>query len=280
MDGSQTLSHTEQTAKSEPLAGTNAIETAVFAIELAQPQTPDRVEAIKQALDAFAQELPGEHIAQQPNMFVAFGPTLPPFGEALRFVAKPTGDHAWRVQLTGNVLQVICTEYTRFSEVWGRAHKYVQAMLAAADPDCIVTSVSHQYIDKFLYPAGMTLHQYSMAELFSRDTAYLTPQAWNSGLEWHVYQGWFDYANAESRRMLHQLNVTNATLAAPMPRLASVIDHRTSLQYAAAQPPTAGQMAAPDGPLDAHMAELHAAHKAVIAQLLRLEKRQEIGMEI
>lgn len=274
------MSQTEQTAKSEPLAGTNAIETAVFAIELAQPQTPDRVQAIKLALDGFAQELPGEQTAQQPNMFVAFGPTLPPFGEALRFVAKPTGDHAWRVQLTGNVLQVICTEYTRFSEVWGRAHKYLQAMLAAAAPDCIVTSVSHQYIDKFLYPADMPPPQYSMDELFRRDTAYLTPQAWNSGLEWHVYQGWFDYTNAESRRMLHQLNITNAALAAPTPRLASVIDHRCSLQYAIEQPPTAGQLAAPDGPLDAYMAEMHTAHKAVIAQLLSPEKLQEIGMEI
>lgn len=274
------MSQTEQTAKSVPLAGHNAIETAVFAIELAQPQTPDRVQAIKTALDGFAQELPGEQTAQQSNMFVAFGPTLPPFGEALRFVAKPSGDHAWRVQLTGNVLQVMCTEYTRFADVWGKARRYLQAMLAAADPDCIVASVSHQYIDKFLYPAGMALAEYSMEELFTRDTPYLTPQSWQSGLEWHVYQGWFDYAPDNSRRTLHQLNVTNATLAAPMPRLASVIDHRGSLQYAAAQPPTAGQLAAADGPLNAYMAELHDAHKAVFSQLVCPEKLQEIGMEI
>lgn len=274
------MSQTEPTAKSVPLAGHNAIETAVFAIELAQPLAPDKVQAIKLALDGFAQELPGEQTAQQPNMFVAFGPTLPPFGEALRFVAKPSGDHAWRVQLTGNVLQVMCTEYTRFADVWERAQRYLQAMLAAADPDCTVASVSHQYIDKFLYPAGMTLAEYSMEELFNRGTPYLTPQSWQSGLEWHVYQGWFDYAPDNSRRTLHQLNVTNATLAAPMPRLASVIDHRGSQQYAAGQAPTASQLAAADGPLDTHMAELHNAHKGVIAQLLCPAKRLEIGMDV
>lgn len=273
------MSNNDPRTKSTPWAGANAIDTAVFAIELAQPPTPERAVAVKAALDVFAAELPGEQSGQAPNLFVAIGATMPPFGEALRFVAKPTGEHAWRVQLTGNVLQVTCTQYTRFAEIWAKAKKYLQAMLAAVEADSIVTNVSHQYIDKFLYPPEMQESQYSAGELFDEASPYLTPQARQSGLEWHVFQGWFDYANAPKRRLLHQLNITNVALTAPAIQIASIIDHRGSIQYGRSAPHTALELAPDNGLLDAYMSELHIAHKAVLKNLLHPAKLQEIGME-
>lgn len=279
MDGSQDLNTEHQPTRSTPGAGNNALDAAVFSIELMQIPSPEAAQAIKVALDTFAHELPGEQAGQPQGIFVAMGSTMPPFGEALRFVAKPTGEHAWRVQLTGPVLQVTCTQYTRYAEVWGQAKRYLQAMLAALDGAFPVANISHQYIDKFLYPPQMQEAGYSVGELFKADTPYLTQQAWRSGLEWHVYQGWFDYARAPQRRMLHQLNTSNVLLGAPQLQHACIIDHRATLQYPAAEPPTAGALAAQDGPLDSFMSELHTAHKAVFRDLLTPEKLQEIGME-
>ena len=176
-------------AAATPAQPRNALEATVFAVELQHPPSPDAVQAINVALAQFADELPGAQVAQPQGFFFAMGNAIPPFGEALRFAAKPNGDHAWRAQITGPVLQVLCTEYTRFHEVWPRALRYLRAMLGAADDALAVAAISHQYVDRFHYTPTADTHGYRMDELFQHDTPYLTPKARHSGSQWHVHQG-------------------------------------------------------------------------------------------
>ena len=96
MDGSQALNQTPQPAKSTPWTEKNALEAAVFSIELIQPPNPQAVQAIKSALDTFAQELPGEHTGPQHGVFVGPDASVTPLAETVRFLAKPSGEHAWR----------------------------------------------------------------------------------------------------------------------------------------------------------------------------------------
>lgn len=260
-----------------PVQPRNALEATVFAVELRQPPSPNAAQAIKAALDQFADELPGAQAAQPQGIFIAVG-ALPPFGEALRFAAKANGEHAWRVQITGQVLQVLCTEYTRFNEVWPRALKYLKAILRATDEGLAVGAISHQYVDRFHYTHTADAPGFRLDELFRDGSSYLTPKARQSGPEWHVHQGWFDHITPE-RRVLHQLNITNVLTHAPGQPLACMVDHRCMHQIANASHIAAQDLGAPDdGTLDAVMKELHAMHKTLLKELLQARKLQDIGM--
>lgn len=264
----------------QPLRGRNALEAAVFAVELRMPPSPQAIPAIREALRQYENELPGEQVSQPNGFVIAMGAGVPPFGEAFRFFAKPNGEHSWRVQLTANVLQVACFDYTRFDLVWPQAMRYLYAMLAAADADSVVTSISHQYVDKFVYRDGMPLEEYIMEELFSRDSPYLTDNSWKNGPLWHVYQGWFSDVEPNSR-VLHQLNITNTELGPH--KIGSIVDHRCVQQAAHGYQMTANAMAAMQnseaGSLDATMRKLHTLNKEVLKQLLQTKKLHEIGME-
>lgn len=267
--------------KARPFAGTNAIDAAVFTVELQQPPSPGAVHAIKTILDEFRADLPGEQSGPPNGFFVAMGSAMPPFGDVLRFAAKPSGDHAWRVQLTGPVLQVLCGEYTRFADVWGKARLYLKAMLLAlskSEPSARVVSITHQYVDKFLYPPEMQLEQYAMEELFQRSTPFLTSHAWSSGLQWHVYQGWFADPTSE-RRILQQLNLSNVEFSSPVVQLGCLIDHRCTHQRKITELLEPAALANSNADLlNSIVTELHNLHKVMLKQLLQPAKLEEIGM--
>lgn len=268
-------------AASRPLKEHNAIEAATFTVALREPPSVDSMAAIRAALDTFAAELPGQQAQQQSHtgIFIAMGSGLPPFGDAVRFVAQPNGTHSWRVQCNGPVLQVACFDYTRFADVWPRALRYLSAMLKAAGPTAQVVEVSHHYVDKFLYPEGMELADYNMAELFLPQTPYLTAQSWHSGLLWHVFQGWF-VNHGEPRRVLHQLNLSNTELTPT--EIATVIEHRCTQQWHQLHISSAQALvdvsSGGNCPLDTIVRELHIAHKTLLKQLLQSAKLQQIGM--
>lgn len=268
-------------AVAQPAAGHNAIEAAVFSVTLHTPPSPEAVARIRTALNEFAEELPGEQGPQPPGIYFSMGNNMPPFGDVLRFVSKPDGTHRWRVQLTANQLQVACFDYSRFADVWQRALGYLRPMLTAAGVESLVAEVSHQYVDKFLYPVGMTVDQYNLDELFQPGTPYLTPQVRESGLLWHVFQGWFEKDTGRDR-VLHQINISNTELGAQ--HYGCIIDHRCVKQAALALMPTATAMAdnaeATNCLLDTVMRELHSHHMHVVGRLLSREKQKQIGMGV
>lgn len=263
---------TMKTMPFKPCSEKNAIESTVFVVALAQHPTTDEAAALKQALDSFADHLPGVQQAQTNTLYIAFGngQDAPPL-EHTRFLAKPDGTHAWRVQLQGNLVQVMCFDYTRYAEVWATAQTYLYRLLATLPTQAKVTEVGMQVMDRFNYPNGTTADGYSAAELFNPQSQHLTRKAFDSGLLWHVYQGWFD-KQGEPMRVLNQINISNVETAPTLGQYASLIEHRMSAQYRSDSWPTlealTGQAAAPAHWLDALMSDLHADNKRLLNDVL------------
>lgn len=269
------------TANSRPLHAHNAIEAALFVVTLDQTPDAHSIAQASLALDGVATELPGkqEMPAGGPGFFVQFGPSAPPFGEVFRFTAAPNGTHTWRVQLSGNMVQVACHAYTNFKDNWATASRYLRLMLQAMPQHVGVHDVGYQVVDKFLYNEPLSDDNYDMAELYRAKSKYITPHAWGSGCLWHVYQGWFMALGAD-KKMLHQLNLSNVEM--PEQRFASVIDHRVMLQPTQGRPFALAEMLAENHAevsLNQLFERLHNENKRVVRELLTPAKLKSIGIK-
>lgn len=214
---------------SKPLKPQNAIESATFVVAFAQGLAKPILDRIQNSLRSLSIELPGEGKGVAPIQFgnskaTSIGIEVM---EVSRFFANPNGTPQWSVQAIGNLIQVQCFEYTKFTEVWARARKYLLCALEGVEPDMLVNEVGFQVVDRFEYPAGSAWSDYKMGELFDIESKYLTKNSWNNDALWHVFQGWFEpYAEG---RVLHQLNVSN-TITLANQQLCAVIDHRGTLR--------------------------------------------------
>lgn len=269
-------------AASRPKNANNAIEVALFVVTLQQPVDQSTAVKVHSALEIVANELPGASSLQPNTMVFSFGPgNALPFGEAMRFKSAPDGSHEWRVHLTGNTVQVACFKYTRFNDVWATAQRYLQLVLSVIDHQMLVPEVSLQIIDKFEYDEPLTVNNYSMEELYQRDAPYLTPQSWESGLMWHVYQGWFEPYNDEWKT-LQQLNLSNVEL--PNKKVANIIDHRMAIRPNAQEAMTLGGFLGDIVGVMEKLGEIyqtfHDTNVQMIRNLLTPAKQQSMGMKI
>lgn len=269
--------------ESKPLNENNAIESATFVVVFARGLAKPSFNKLTQALASLAGELPG---VGPDEVDIATGamPKLPGIRiktmQTSRFTAKKDGTPAWLVQATGNVVQVQCHEYTKFKDVWATARRYLQCALSAIDEQIPVAEIGFQVIDKFTHPDGGNWADYEMTELFDSESVYLTPKSRNSGVLWHVYQGWFD--QFDGNHVLHQLNLSNTVVNATQ-ALHTFIDHRGALRAPSEDTllelkPFVELQADGSFKLDALFKELHAQNRAVIEDLLTPEKLKLIGI--
>lgn len=272
------------TAVSQPKNANNAIEAALFVVALAQPLDPHTLARVGDALNTLAEDLPGGGVngAMQPGSVIQLGAAMPSmFGaEVMRFKALPNGIHEWRVHVTGNMVQVSCLGFSDFGEVWNKAKRYLITALGALDAQAPVAEVGYQVVDKFEYPIGMTAQDYDMAELFRKDSELLTPQAWKSGLMWHVYQGWFEHQPLQAHRYLHQVNVSNTEGIAN--QVLNIVDHRVALRTTPDYGLSVHALTGEDGTsgrMDTLFSDFHQSNLSIIRKLLTPQKLLSIGMK-
>lgn len=269
---------------STPLNQKNAIESASFVVVFVRGLAKPTFAKVSQALATLADELPGVG-SEEVDISMGAMPQVPGLRiktlQTSRFAAKKDGTPAWLVQATGNVVQVQCHEYTKFQDVWSVARRYLLCALSAIDEQIPVAEIGFQVIDKFTHPAGGSWADYEMTELFSPNSVYLTPKSLQSGVLWHVYQGWFD--QFDDNQILHQLNLSN-TVVNSTQALHTFIDHRGALRSKSDDKPlelTPFVEMQEDGAvkLDALFNELHVKNRAVIEDLLTPEKLHLIGID-
>lgn len=265
------------TPVSTPSQQHNAIEAAVFALQLVQPVDLPAVQRINAAFEALGDELPGQQLsqgagfqfgaAQQPMQFPIAIPEL------VRFRARPNGTHLWRVQVQGALISVTCHEYTEFEAVWTQAKHYLNLVLSNLAGPVMLVECIHHVLDQFNYDADPEdLPHYSLGELFQQDSPYLTPKAWDSGLLWHVYQGWFDRLG-DGFKLLNQVNISNLRMDNGT-RHATQIDHRIMARQETDVPFAMNDAAL----MDTIFRHLHASNMTMLRGLLNEQKQAEIGM--
>lgn len=271
--------------QSTPIKGRNAIESASFFLVLNQPVDPATTERLKQALEQFRGELPGV-APQQLGFVINFVGGLPqPVAQAgggalTRFASAIDGTHTWRVEANGNVIQVTCGDYTDFQEVWARAEGYLKALASVVSPDIGVAEVGFQIVDKFTYPSNLAEDSYRVDELFRADSPFLTGNARESGLLWHVFQGWFE--SVGGAKMLHQVNIANTNATGVDQQFAAVIDHRIVVRWMTSPAPALSELLGPDSEearsLAGLMRRMHSRNVAVMKQILTDQKQHDIGL--
>lgn len=265
------------TTTSRPLRGHNAIEQAIFAVVLNDALDTARHKAVAAALDRFSDELPGAGKMAEPDVVKIHFGNRAPEPEITRFAAGANGREQWRVSIDANVVQVIFSEYSNFNHALGLALRYLSAVLEAAGPDYRATEVGLQFVDKFLYGI-IDSEDYDINELYRPMSRYLTAQARESGMYWHVFQGWFEPRDARSR-FLHQLNVSNTDL--PDGQLAAIIDYRGTLRQVV-QPLSLDGLTEKDDAgksvLEQSFRHLHVTNRAILEDLLTEDKLEQIGI--
>lgn len=272
-------------AQSTPIKSRNAIESASFFLLLNQPVDPATTDRLKQALDQLKLELPG--VAPQQLGFVInfVGGLAQPVAQAgggalTRFASAIDGTHTWRVDANGNVIQVTCGEYTDFQEIWARAERYLRGLASVVSPDIGVVEVGLQIVDKFTYLPDLAEDSYQVDELFRADSPFLTGNARDSGLLWHVYQGWFE--GVGGAKMLHQVNIANTNATEVDQRFASVIDHRMVVRWMTSPAPALSELLGSDSEevrsLAGLMRRMHRRNVEVMKKVLTDEKQRDIGL--
>lgn len=266
-------------AISRPLREHHAIESATFVVILHEALDKPHHDAVLAALDQFSDELPGtQPVAPDPGFIKIQFFNQQPQPEITRFITGRDGQALWRVTIDANVVQVTCHDYTSFDLVLQRAMRYLTEVLNAVGPNYLVLEAGLQYVDKFVYDMATEL-DYDINELFRPGSRYLTEQARASGLFWHVYQGWFEPRDMQSR-FLHQLNLSNVEL--PDRQVAALIDYRGTVR-GTVQPLSLSELIVPEGyygasPLELVFRQLHDTNRTLLENLLTDVKLQQIGM--
>lgn len=254
-----------------PFSSSNAIEASVFTLHLSRSADKEAEKRLDEALTARGY-LPGREQAQSFSVIV--GGSEPP-AHLTRFEAQPNGTYAWSMHLQGPFLFVGCHQYTRFDQVWERARDLLLLGLEAIGETYAIATVTHQVVDRFVYnfsEAQQPREEYQMDEVLRRDTPYLTPKAWESGLLWHVHQGWFDQPR-NGKPHLHQLHISNNELV-PNLQYATIIDHRVT-----ARPQD--ELSAFDksrDSMDEIFRDLHTHNKLLMGELLSDAMQKIVGL--
>lgn len=256
----------------------NAIETAAFALNFGRLPDQEAFQRLTAALEELAEELPGAEKRQAVRF--QFGAGLAPVQsqsehtDIARFISGPAGDQQWRVSLEGPMLTVRCQAYTHYDEVWARAQRYLQLCVSALGEQYAPLEASLQFVDRFDYraePSEDLNTSYDIGELFQANSSYLTPKAYEAGLLWHVFQGWFDHCD-QGHRHLHQLNVSSTPTGENA--FAAIIDYRGSTNLLEAA--TKSSQAQPD--LASIFAHMHRVNVDLIKGLLTPDQLEKIGL--
>lgn len=215
-----------------PINEPNAISEVVFVLQLGIELSPDVIEGLLQSLEEVLKPVFPRVDRVQRFSFALEDPHKPSKQTAAvelggldfkRF--SLAGSVEWMLRIHPGFISANCLSYTRWDKVWSSAYRYLRTVaenvISKANP---INSIGLQYIDRFIYEGQD--EDYSLEELFSRSSVFLTSHAFDSGSLWHVNQGWFEDIG-QTGRCLNVLNVA-ANMVGNTHQ--TTIDHQANLQ--------------------------------------------------
>lgn len=255
--------------QAKPIGIDNAIDAFVFTLQLSTPITQTN----EHGIDAeFTKDLPGKRTMQ--GFFVQMGgasvPAEPP-ALFTRFRAKDDGTDKWALQINGPTLSVVCRDYDHYSAVSANALEYLRRALKATNANAVVLEATLQIVDRFQHavaPSENAAKAYQPTLVFSPTTRFLTPHVAESGLLWHVHQGWFDPKHSNR---LYQLNLSNTQMP-PDNHYETIIDFRSVARGLAFPVSKAVDE------ITGLFAEMHAFNKKLLEDLLSNDMQHAIGL--
>ena len=194
-------------------------------------------------------------------------------GVVLQRLGQNPGKIAWGLEIFEDRIAVTCGQYTRWKEVLPEALNLLGQGFKFLDLSTLsINAIGCQVVDKFIYSGHPG--EYSLEDVFSINSKFLTENTRNSGELWHVFQGWFDHS--DDSKYLNQLNISSTLQNA---NLVAVIDH--SVHQALKDPLSALELL-PLGNSANRLRDFfnsaHQKNKAILNSLLSSAKKKEIGL--
>lgn len=118
------------------------------------------------------------------------------------------GRAAWSIRIEANNIVVACSEFTTWSEVWGKAESYLTSAVNKFDlEENPIIELVFQCIDKFI--GSDDLNKIKVEDVFSTTSDYVTKNIVNlNPLAWHLHQGWFSDHTTKDIKALNNLNLS------------------------------------------------------------------------
>jgi len=224
---------------SRPCTEANAVEVVAVAIAFEERFGVQTLQNLAEVLAKnFADDFPGEGreeaqtyaVPTDPVVLEQMGALQPvkELHEVSRFLAQKNGRFSKRIRATEDALIFECFEYTNFKNFLSDAEKLFNTLLDNLSVERPIREIGMMAVDRFFYSKDLTEKDYSVSEVFSENTKYLTPACRESGLIWHVNQGFFENW-VEDKRILQQVNVSSVRIESSG-EYCSKIEHRSLMR--------------------------------------------------
>lgn len=114
----------------------------------------------------------------------------------------------WQIRAESNNIIIACRDYTRWDEIWNKAYDTFVKVLKLIKPlDNPLSEIVFQCSDIFFEE---DLAQYSIENVFTKQSKYLSSHVLDAGYLWHIHQGW--YEKLEGNNLLNVLNISSQTI--------------------------------------------------------------------
>ncbi|WP_175422148.1 TIGR04255 family protein [Agrobacterium tumefaciens] len=187
-----------------PKSGKHAIAEVVFGLVFTKAFEPHQIEILVRNHGLWKEHLP--RVARGGGFQVMFGSGFPPPEIQLPMEAgvsfervNPDGTLNWRLKIEQNSVFVNCLDYTRWSEIWGRAREYLKLVVSLTGLEGHVTSGLLQYIDVFEW--SRPVEEFDINELLRVGNEYIPASMADRGHLFHLHQGWYS-PDSGSRRLV------------------------------------------------------------------------------
>lgn len=251
-----------------PVNGNHAIVEAVFVVELASAITHPSMTQFLASHQQLIRELPRkEVIGVEPGG---------PINQVAFSRMRADGQPSWRLMAVGNAIAINCTAYTRWSEVWSLAQRFlVHAASVLADETLLVQSTRLLVTDVFQWMGPVD--DYDARLLLDLSGELLPTTIDRRGPLWHVHQGWFSpIVDVDNAKQLSRLNV-DATHQGGDDFIVTISnDLESTLPNKV--PLSVESFIDTDSPIPKLFAHMHSSNKRQLASLLIPQIQEVIGL--
>ncbi|MDO9013300.1 MAG: TIGR04255 family protein [Polynucleobacter sp.] len=269
--------------KSVPINIKNSIEAVSFAVNFSRPFDQAEQESIQGIENLLKEDFPifnklegigfqvtANQVQQLPQDVAQLK------GILLQKLDDQVGKVTWQLRVSEGSIQVTCSQYDHWKNVWPKALGYITSALKFLNVETLtIASIGCQIVDKFVYEDEVG--DYKLSEIFNDKSEFLTPRVNSAGRLWHIYQGWFEsLAPVPGSKLLSQLNLTSSVIGE---KLTASID---SVGQCICEHPLVIDLATigslERSVLSAVLNTIHENNKNTLLKLLSQEKAKEIGL--
>lgn len=266
-----------------PINDDHAIQAVKFTVVFDRPLSSETVAELRLQHRLWRRDLPAMSVPQafefEVDAISARPRSVTANGVEFSYL-RPDGSPAWVLRFLGPELNVECSRYTRWAQVWEQAQGYICKglnVVGRAEPRKQVQLLGLTVVDRFKAQND----SYDLRALLS-DSKYVHKAAFEAGPTWHSHFGWFEYSR--DHFTLNNLNVD--ARKEPYPDSGAgepgdiyiIVTHTQQRRYKAPIQ-NLGDAAGPTAWLTADMDDMHHKNKSVMSELLTKSVKQRIGLE-